>query len=99
MSRSYKKFIVCKDKNCKFGKRQASRAVRRSRNVPNGMKFKRYYCSWNICDYRCKEKFFTTEEFRRKWFDKLDRELDWERRRFRSWKVAYRHWLQWYRMK
>ena len=99
MSRSYKRFIVCKDQNSKFGKRQASRAVRRSRNVPNGMKFKRFYCSWNICDYRYRERFYTAEEFRRKWFDRNDRELDWERGRFRTWKEAYRHWLQWHRMK
>lgn len=31
MSRSYKKFIVCKDQNSKFGKRSAGRAVRQKK--------------------------------------------------------------------
>ncbi len=54
MSRSYKKFIVCKDDNSKFGKRLANKTVRRNENVPDGAKFKRYFCSWNICDYHSK---------------------------------------------
>lgn len=99
MSRSYKKFIVCKDENSRFGKRLANRAVRRNKNVPDGAKFKRYFCSWNICDYRSKEKFYTAEQFRRKWFDTSYIEFDWLRRRFHTWKEAYRHWLRWYRMK
>lgn len=99
MSRSYKKFIVCKDDNSKFGKRLANKTVRRNKNVPDGAKFKRYFCSWNICDYRSKEKFYTAEQFRRRWFDISYTELDWLRRRFRSWKEAYRHRLRWYRMK
>ena len=36
MSRSYKKFIVCKDDNSKFGKRLANKTVRRNENVPDG---------------------------------------------------------------
>lgn len=99
MSRSCKKFIVCKDDNSKFGKCLANKTVRRNKNVPDGAKFKRYFCSWNICDYRSKEKFYTAEQFRRRWFDISYTELDWLRRRFRSWKEAYRHWLRWYRMK
>lgn len=99
MSRSYKKFTVCKDRNSKFGKSSASRTVRRAENVPSGGRFKRFYCTWNICDYRSKEKFYTAEEFRRKWFDKSNTEFDWMRRRYRVWKEAYRHWLRWYRMK
>ena len=99
MSRSFKKFIVCKDTNSKFFKRMAVKAVRHNKDVPNGSKFKRYYCSWNICDYRCKENYYTAEQFRRKWFDKSDSEFYWMRKRFRTWKEAYRHWLRWYRMK
>lgn len=99
MSRSYKKFIVSKDQNSKFGKRSAVKAVRRKKDVPNGSKFKRYYCSWNICDYRSKERFYTAEEFRRNWFDKTNRDFEWLRNRFRTCKEAYRHWLRWYRMK
>lgn len=99
MTRSYKKFIVCKDTNSKFSKRMASKTVRRNKNVPDGGKFKRYYCSWDICDYRSKAVFYTTEQFRKNWFNKTNSEFDWLRRRFGSWKEAYRHWLRWYRMK
>lgn len=99
MSRSYKRFIVCKDQNSKFGKRSAVKAVRRKKDVPNGSKFKRYYCSWNICDYRSKERFYTAEEFRRNWYDKTNKDFEWLRNRFRTCKEAYRHWLRWYRMK
>lgn len=41
MSRSCKKFIVCKDDNSKFGKRLANKTVRRNKNVPDGAKFKK----------------------------------------------------------
>lgn len=99
MSRSYKKFIVSKDTNNKFSKRMANRTVRRNNDVPDGGKFKRYYCSWNICDHRSKEIFYSAEQFRRKWFDKSYTEFEWMRKRYSSWKEAYRHWLRWYRMK
>lgn len=99
MSRSYKKFTVFKESNSKFCKRMSNRAVRRSRGITKGNGFKKYYSSWDICDWRQIEKFYTAEQFRRKWFDKSDSEFDWERRRFRSWKDAYRHWLRWLRMK
>lgn len=99
MSRSNKKFIVNKESNSKFCKRMANRAVRRSGGITKGNGFKKYYSSWDICDWWQKERFYTAEQFRRKWFDKSDSEFDWERRRFRSWKDAYRHWLRWLRMK
>lgn len=99
MSRSYKKFIVNKESNSKFCKRMASKAVRRNGELIRGGGFKKFYSSWNICDWRIKEKFYMAVQFRRKWFDRSDSELDWHRRRFRSWKEAYRHWLRCYRMK
>ncbi|MDE6727945.1 MAG: hypothetical protein K2J80_08400, partial [Oscillospiraceae bacterium] len=68
-------------------------------DIPNGGKFKRYYCSWNICDYRSKERFYTSEEFRRNWYDKTNKDFEWLRNRFLTCKEAYRHWLKWYRMK
>ncbi len=99
MSRSYKKFIVNKEENSRSCKRMANRAVRRGREIPKGNGYKKLYCSWDICDWRQKEKFYTREQFRRKWFDRSDKEFDWERKRFRNWKDAYRHWLRWLRMK
>lgn len=99
MSRSYKKAVIYKYKNRRFAKRQASKVVRRNSEIPNGSGFKRFYYGWNICNFRNREVFYTAEEYRRKWFDRSDREFDWERRRFQNWKEAYRHWLKWYRKK
>lgn len=100
MSRSYKKFTVNKDANNKFCKRQASKKVRRIRDMPNGKRFKRYYCSWDISDWRFVDSNpLTAERFRRKWMDENDKELAWARNRFRTWKEAYRYWLRGHRMK
>lgn len=53
MSRSYKKHPWVKGNNCKkTDKRNANKCVRNHKDVPNGGKFKRCFCSWNICDYR-----------------------------------------------
>ncbi len=99
MSRSYRKFAVSKDRNSAYGKRAANKAVRRERDALHGGRFKRLYCSWNICDYRVRQRYYTAEKFRRKWFDSSDGELNWERRRFRCWKDAYRAWKRWNIMK
>ena len=94
MSRSYKKFIVSKDYQEKFYKRQANKAVRRVKDIPNGKRYRRYYCSWYICDWRFTDRFYTAEQFRRRWF--ADPEF---RGNSRHWREAYRYWLRWYRMK
>lgn len=94
MSRSYNKFIINKDPNSKFSKRQASRFVRRVKDMPNGKRFKKYYCSWNISDWRFTGEFYTAEQFRRRWYSNPD---FW--RGYHNWKEAYRHWLRGYRMK
>lgn len=58
MSRSYKKFPVCKERcrtseDYKKPKTFANRAVRHYPEIPGGRSgFKKIYCSWNICDYR-----------------------------------------------
>lgn len=59
MSRSYKKYPLIKcETSCKFGKRQANKCIRNlpiNEDIPNGRAYKKYYCSWNICDYKCVE--------------------------------------------
>lgn len=59
MSRSYKKFPLIKcETSCKWGKGQANRRIRRlpiTEDIPNGRAYKNYYCSWDICDYKCIE--------------------------------------------
>ena len=111
MSRSYKHrksaVVHVKEQNSKFGKRQASAAVRRAADVPNGRQYRKFYCSWNISDYEWTEKKYTRDEFRRKWFDtshfNADRwghdEFEYYRAKFRNWKEAYRFYVRYYKTK
>ena len=75
MSRSYKhrksSVIHFKENNDKEHKRNAVIAVRNATEVPNGSQYKKFYCSWNICDYRWIQEKYTRDEFRKKWFDTL----------------------------
>lgn len=55
MSRSYKKQLWLTNSGSgyrKFAKAQANRQVRRSNDVPDGKKYRRYYDSWDICDFK-----------------------------------------------
>ncbi|MCR4889044.1 MAG: hypothetical protein K5979_07685 [Ruminococcus sp.] len=111
MSRSYKHrkstVVHIKDKNSKFGKRQASAAVRRASDVPNGKQYRKCYCSWNISDYAWIEKKYTRDEFRRKWFDTAHYNADnWGhdkfadyREAFHNWREAYRHYVRYHKTK
>lgn len=59
MSRSYRKSpVVTLQQSDKPGKavkakRIANRRVRISDEVPNGSAYRKYSCSWDICDYKC----------------------------------------------
>ena len=55
MSRSYKHFPFVKcEKSCKKGKKWANNKVRNIiEEIPNGKAYKKYFCSWDICDYYC----------------------------------------------
>ena len=57
MSRSYKHNHICTDRKhgAKYWKRQANRKVRHSFNVPNGKQYRRFYDSWEIHDFVCRE--------------------------------------------
>lgn len=94
MSRSYKRNFLTKDNNSGYGKRRAVRSVRKSSDIANGGAYKKRYCSWNICDYRIWE-YSSLEAFRKDWENKTS----FIRRRFPTWKEAYRGWLKWFRMK
>lgn len=56
MSRSYRKHFITdqsyNSKTPKFFKKQANRKIRRTKDVPDGNRYKRYYDSWSICDYK-----------------------------------------------
>jgi len=58
MSRSYKKEPWCKDGPNAWAKSHANKRVRRSLNVPNGKAYRKFSCSYDICDY----KYFWTEK-------------------------------------
>ena len=92
MSRSFKKVPVCKDRNIKFRKGQANRAVRRAEIVADGGSYRKHYETWNISEYSW---FKTEEEFRRDWEDG-DIFLH---RRYRTFKEAYRWWIRNHRSK
>lgn len=106
MSRSYKhrksSVIHFKENNDKEHKRNAVIAVRNATDVPNGSQYKKFYCSWNICDYRWIQEKYTRDEFRKKWFDTLHSNknkrgfdsFDFHRKKFRTWKEAYRFYLK-----
>jgi len=53
LARSVKKNPFCKDgqKSKKIPKRFSNKAVRHILEIPSGKCYKKYYCSWNICDY------------------------------------------------
>lgn len=110
MSRSYKHrkspIVYIKEPNSKFGKKQASAAVRRAADVPNGKQYKKFYCSWDISDYRWTEKKYTREEFRRCWFDTAhSHNYNHQRDPFimyrscNNWREAYRCYLKFHKTK
>lgn len=54
MSRSYKKNLWITDysKSRRFFKGQANRKIRRSKDVPDGKAYRKFYESYDICDYK-----------------------------------------------
>lgn len=103
MSRSYKNrknksILIIKDENSRFGKRMASRAVRRAEDVGGGCDYRKHSCSWNIFEYRWTEPRYTADEFRRKWHEGVLKPYYYHRR-YRTWKDAYRHYIKKRRMK
>lgn len=70
MSRSYKKHPVVTQTNCKWAKKDANNKVRNVQDLGNGNQYKKYYCSWDICDYKfwvnLKDEFWGNPKFFRK---------------------------------
>ncbi len=55
MSRSYRKPIITQSyggKHRGYAKNQANRLIRRTKDVPNGKAYRRFYNPWDICDWR-----------------------------------------------
>lgn len=91
MSRSYKK---TPNVSCGYGgrwrktaKRLANKRVRKANDVPDGKVFKKYYCSWDICDYvflETEEDFVMSQQWRKKYKEMTDDDIVQE---FRRWYV------------
>ena len=102
MSRSYKRFPYCGDAKGKAKKRLANRHIRQvlkrdyNANINHGA-FKKYYESYNICDYGfiCPwEKYWAGEiecfyRFKRRFGNAIPPNKQ----------LAYKRWLKWYRNK
>lgn len=67
MSRSFKKVPSICDRN-PYAKNQANRKVRRIRKdlLANGNMYKKFYCSYSICDFRF--LFFSKDELLKSWW-------------------------------
>lgn len=55
MSRSYRKpWVVCGNgtRHKKYAKKEANRLIRRTKNIPDGKAYRKFYETWNIDDYR-----------------------------------------------
>lgn len=61
MSRSYRKVGGWKDQNT-FMKKCANRRVRHKKDIPNGKAYRKYTCSYDICDWR--DLYFSRESAR-----------------------------------
>jgi hypothetical protein len=94
MSRSYKKTPIYKDK-AKGMKVIANRIVRKQKEIPKGMGYKKIVDSWNISDYKFRD---TLKEF-------LDRQESYVMRRYgreltKEEKRRYTNdWYKWYKRK
>lgn len=69
MSRSYKKYPMCKQgKSNKIGKRCANNKVRMylksGKEITSGKLYKRIFESWEICDYHFSTSW---KEWKRRW--------------------------------
>lgn len=93
MSRSYRKKMWIKDRNParKEMKRLANKRVRArqraNKDIPNGKKYKRCFCSYDICDYKCRCEF---EDFLQ-WYWVQDKFGDDAQAAYAEWERMYRN--------
>lgn len=71
MSRSRKKHPAACDRTFKWAKKDANKKVRNTEEIGNGNNYKKYYNSWDICDF----KFWVNNKLsefwnNQKWFRK-----------------------------
>ncbi len=54
-----------------FAKREANKKVRRSKDVPNGKIYKKFYDSWNIADYSYYQSSYDIKKYWPEWWKLL----------------------------
>lgn len=93
MSRSYKRYPFCKDRDSsKWGKRYCNKRVRKAKDVPNGKAYRKLTEPWDfIYDYCCSE---TWEEYKN-----YHKNHTWWKRSWEGDKIEYWYWYKCYKMK
>lgn len=108
MSRSYKKELRCKLDNDAYFKNYSNRIIRRRHRdgdyrIPDGSRYRRVVCPWDICDQNCRGE--TWNEHKIRW-ENNERNF-WCRAEYRCWKEGreltekdvYRDWYLLYKRK
>ena len=74
MSRSYKKFPFCKDRDSgKWGKKYCNKRLRKMTDVPNGSQYQKFTNRWDyIYDYWDSNTWEEWKTWRAKWGDDVD---------------------------
>lgn len=89
MSRSYRRKMWVKENNSarRHMKRLANKRVRAREEIPDGGKYKHCFCSYDICDYKCRCDFkdFLT------WYWVQDKFGDDAQAAYAEWERLYKH--------
>lgn len=69
MSRSYKKYPFCKDReSCKWGKKYCNKQVRKTKDLPNGNFYRKVANHWDyIYDYWDSNTFEEYKDWIKRW--------------------------------
>lgn len=103
MSRSYKKYPICKDNGCRDYKKIYNRRLRRSKkfgleDIPNGNAYRKFNCPWNICDWKCTSTWQEFQKSQKYWDDYAESKgYTWHKKR--TDKELYHDWYTMYKMK
>lgn len=91
MSRSFKKTPIIKDHN-KGEKKNANHKVRRTKDVPNGGSYKKFYPQWDICDW---SSGWSKRAYIRRWEHRHDAHR-WSWIKDKSFHDVMRYWYKTY---
>lgn len=92
MSRSFKKTPIVKD-NSKGEKNFANRKVRRSKDVPNGKGYRKFYNPYDICDWSIR---WTKQGYIERWERRKNVHRHWSPRFEKTFHEEMRYWYRHY---